>query len=98
MKLLKEKKTPFTNPELILVGEKCKVNVTPQFVGLSNIDSDSIWVPAKITKVEYDKISNRKIIAITVDINVSRKYKNNKISNFTINRKMFNTINFLSYG
>jgi len=74
-------KTYSTNPELFVIGALCQVSMPTKWIGAVS-DDPIVWLPAKITKIEYSKDS--KYPCIFVRLRASHKYRTCSIENLMI--------------
>ncbi len=86
-------KTAETNPELIIVGQKCKVLMPTYWVG-AQTDEPNVWLPAKIIGVNYDKDNSSEISSIILDVRASHKYHTVRIEHMMSLKNQFNQIKF----
>ena len=89
----KEHKTPLTNPELCVPGQKCKILLPTRWIG-ANCSEPNVWLSAKIKEVYLDKNDNKTISGLVVDVRASHKYNTVRVENMLSLRNQFDTIIF----
>ena len=86
-------KTAKTNPELIIVGAKCKILLPTNWIG-ANTTEPNVWLPAKITNIYMDKNDPSKISAVILDVRASHKYNTVRVKHMMSLKNQFNQIKF----
>lgn len=67
-------KTVVTNPELVKVGQKCKVLSSAKWWGI-NTNEENVYLPAEIKEISYNE-TNPNIPTLILKVRYSPKYKN----------------------
>lgn len=83
-------KTYLTNPELLKEETPCEVLMPSQWIG-AKTNKSNVWIPAKITKVEYSE----GYPVAHVCLYESEKYHNSTLDNMIILRsQLYTTLRF----
>ncbi len=86
-------KTAKSNPELIVVGAKCKIQLNSRWIGADTTEP-TVWLPAKIKEVVMFNDDPTRISAIITDVRASHKYKTVRIKKMISFYTQFDTIKF----
>lgn len=87
-------KTAKSNPELIVIGAKCKILLPSNWIGATNTTEPNVWLPAKITNIYMDKNDPSKMSAVILDVRASHKYNTVRIKSMMSLCTQFETIKF----
>lgn len=83
--MLRGMKTYSQAPEKFVPGALCKVLMLVDWIGAVVDDgSTSVWLPAKIKKIELSEDASITNPAVIVDIRRSPKYKTQRLENLMI--------------
>lgn len=84
-----------TNPELIVVGNKCKVKMPLRWMR-SNDDEGFAWLLRKIVELYYNKDDDSDLVAVIVKLRASHKWNTSSVDRLQVFKHDFDTIQFLT--